>query len=170
MGMLLGTNRSSFTNLLKSATMPICNVNQPSTFLSVDWSPLQVYTLFSQLIGPLFRCILFPLSWLVLSPGIYSFLLVDWSLCRLRSLGPKYVQAYLSTAVRVKRTLFCLLRQRPLLRLVLTLGIYGLPTCDWFSRWVYTASPPAIGLLRWRPQSKGSAESLSVSVSVAGKN
>eukprot|EP00959_Pyramimonas_sp_CCMP1952_P452436 9466580-Pyramimonas_sp.AAC.2 len=33
----------------------------------------------------------------------------------------------------------------PLLRLVLTLGIYCLPSCDWFSRWVYTTSPPAIG-------------------------
>eukprot|EP00976_Prorocentrum_cordatum_P067046 1178563-Prorocentrum_minimum.AAC.3 len=33
----------------------------------------------------------------------------------------------------------------PLLRLVLTLGIYCLPSCDWFSRWGYTASPLAIG-------------------------
>eukprot|EP00959_Pyramimonas_sp_CCMP1952_P016828 356902-Pyramimonas_sp.AAC.1 len=33
----------------------------------------------------------------------------------------------------------------PLLRLVLTLGIYCLPSCGWFSRWVYTASPPAVG-------------------------
>eukprot|EP00976_Prorocentrum_cordatum_P080330 1183933-Prorocentrum_minimum.AAC.1 len=33
----------------------------------------------------------------------------------------------------------------PLLRLVLTLGIYRLPSCDWFSRWVHTASPPTIG-------------------------
>eukprot|EP00959_Pyramimonas_sp_CCMP1952_P329009 6888043-Pyramimonas_sp.AAC.1 len=33
----------------------------------------------------------------------------------------------------------------PLLRLVLALGIYCLPSRDWFARWVYTASPPAIG-------------------------
>eukprot|EP00959_Pyramimonas_sp_CCMP1952_P045313 946504-Pyramimonas_sp.AAC.1 len=33
----------------------------------------------------------------------------------------------------------------PLLRLVLMLGTYYLPSCDWFSRWVYTISPPAIG-------------------------
>eukprot|EP00959_Pyramimonas_sp_CCMP1952_P061178 1278593-Pyramimonas_sp.AAC.1 len=34
----------------------------------------------------------------------------------------------------------------PLLRLVLMLGIiYCLPSCDWFSRWQYTASPPTIG-------------------------
>eukprot|EP00976_Prorocentrum_cordatum_P093622 1189444-Prorocentrum_minimum.AAC.1 len=33
----------------------------------------------------------------------------------------------------------------PPLRLVLMLGIHCLPSCDWFSRWVYTASPPAIG-------------------------
>eukprot|EP00976_Prorocentrum_cordatum_P082723 1184937-Prorocentrum_minimum.AAC.7 len=32
-----------------------------------------------------------------------------------------------------------------LLRLVLTLGICCLPSCDWFSRWVYAVSPPAIG-------------------------
>eukprot|EP00976_Prorocentrum_cordatum_P116510 1196174-Prorocentrum_minimum.AAC.9 len=31
------------------------------------------------------------------------------------------------------------------LRLVLTLGICCLPSCDWFSHWVHTASPPAIG-------------------------
>eukprot|EP00959_Pyramimonas_sp_CCMP1952_P263387 5507930-Pyramimonas_sp.AAC.1 len=35
----------------------------------------------------------------------------------------------------------------PLLRSVLTLGIYCLPSCDWFSREVYTASPPVIGYL-----------------------
>eukprot|EP00959_Pyramimonas_sp_CCMP1952_P424537 8891915-Pyramimonas_sp.AAC.1 len=23
--------------------------------------------------------------------------------------------------------------------------VYGLPSCDWFSRWVYTVSPPVIG-------------------------
>eukprot|EP00976_Prorocentrum_cordatum_P101406 1192615-Prorocentrum_minimum.AAC.4 len=34
---------------------------------------------------------------------------------------------------------------RPLLRLVLAPGIYRLPSRDWFSRRVYTASPPAIG-------------------------
>eukprot|EP00976_Prorocentrum_cordatum_P000628 12499-Prorocentrum_minimum.AAC.1 len=33
----------------------------------------------------------------------------------------------------------------PLLRLVLTLGISRLPSCDWFLRWVYPASPPVIG-------------------------
>eukprot|EP00976_Prorocentrum_cordatum_P073795 1181265-Prorocentrum_minimum.AAC.2 len=33
----------------------------------------------------------------------------------------------------------------PLLRLVLAPGTYCLPSCDWFSRRVYTASPPAIG-------------------------
>eukprot|EP00959_Pyramimonas_sp_CCMP1952_P328452 6876231-Pyramimonas_sp.AAC.1 len=33
----------------------------------------------------------------------------------------------------------------PLLRSVLTLGICCLRSCDWFSHWVYTASPPAIG-------------------------
>ena len=33
----------------------------------------------------------------------------------------------------------------PLLRLVLTPGTNCLPSCDWLSRWVYTASPPAIG-------------------------
>eukprot|EP00976_Prorocentrum_cordatum_P113582 1195722-Prorocentrum_minimum.AAC.1 len=33
----------------------------------------------------------------------------------------------------------------PLLRLVLMLGIYCLPSCDWFLCWVYTVSPPAIG-------------------------
>eukprot|EP00976_Prorocentrum_cordatum_P058874 1173962-Prorocentrum_minimum.AAC.1 len=34
----------------------------------------------------------------------------------------------------------------PLVRLVLTLGLYRLlPSCDWLSRWVYTAFPPAIG-------------------------
>eukprot|EP00959_Pyramimonas_sp_CCMP1952_P108711 2273159-Pyramimonas_sp.AAC.1 len=32
-----------------------------------------------------------------------------------------------------------------LFRLVLTLGIYCLPSYDWFSRGVYTATPPAIG-------------------------
>eukprot|EP00976_Prorocentrum_cordatum_P113948 1195779-Prorocentrum_minimum.AAC.5 len=25
------------------------------------------------------------------------------------------------------------------------MGIYCLPSCDWFSRWVYTTSPPVIG-------------------------
>eukprot|EP00976_Prorocentrum_cordatum_P071778 1180450-Prorocentrum_minimum.AAC.9 len=35
----------------------------------------------------------------------------------------------------------------PLLRSVLALGIYYFPSCDWFSRWVYTASPPVIGQL-----------------------
>eukprot|EP00959_Pyramimonas_sp_CCMP1952_P259655 5428963-Pyramimonas_sp.AAC.1 len=25
--------------------------------------------------------------------------------------------------------------------MVLTLGIYCLPSCEWFSRWVYSASP-----------------------------
>eukprot|EP00976_Prorocentrum_cordatum_P096058 1190410-Prorocentrum_minimum.AAC.3 len=25
------------------------------------------------------------------------------------------------------------------------MGTYCLPSCDWFSRWVYTVSPPVIG-------------------------
>eukprot|EP00976_Prorocentrum_cordatum_P041783 847217-Prorocentrum_minimum.AAC.2 len=38
----------------------------------------------------------------------------------------------------------------PLLRLVLTLGIYCLSSCDAFSRWVYNASPPAVGSQMWK--------------------
>eukprot|EP00959_Pyramimonas_sp_CCMP1952_P426879 8940441-Pyramimonas_sp.AAC.2 len=34
----------------------------------------------------------------------------------------------------------------PLLRLVLSLGIYRLPSRDWFSRWVYTGAGSMVGV------------------------
>eukprot|EP00976_Prorocentrum_cordatum_P104752 1194018-Prorocentrum_minimum.AAC.5 len=44
----------------------------------------------------------------------------------------------------------------PLLRLVFTLSIYFLPSCDWFSHWVHTASPLAIGSNHPPTQSRNS--------------
>eukprot|EP00976_Prorocentrum_cordatum_P032418 659056-Prorocentrum_minimum.AAC.1 len=62
-------------------------------------------------------------------------------ICRHICVFPLFFRGRLKRAAKERRTGGA----TSALRLVLTLGIHCLPSCDWFSRWVYIASPRAIG-------------------------
>eukprot|EP00976_Prorocentrum_cordatum_P099803 1191975-Prorocentrum_minimum.AAC.1 len=81
----------------------------------------------------------FPLGVYALPPRVIGFDGLGW----IRYVGPDPYEAEERAALAAAERRAAEAAAK--VRLVLTLGIYRLPSCDWFSCWVYTASPPVIG-------------------------
>eukprot|EP00976_Prorocentrum_cordatum_P020695 420344-Prorocentrum_minimum.AAC.2 len=110
------------------------------------------YTASPLAIGSHAAHILPPLLRLVLTRSIYCLPSCDWfsrGVSRLAFESRRWcARCYCRTWVfcwSSSARAWCRYILPPLVRLVLTRSIYCLPSCDWFSRGAYTASPLVIG-------------------------